>query len=138
MSLKIAKFINKHLKVYIQEYNHVLKQQWLFLKYHDALLVLKHPIKYFKKPTANHVCCHCSMQCFINIAEKWHIVKPGMVEQQKMEYQNTKSGMVKHGYRISNLGQTIKCQSHVNKLRVADSSVPSQTSNKECFENKHV
>ena len=39
MSLKIAKFINKHLKVYMQEYNYGLKQQWLFLKYHDALLV---------------------------------------------------------------------------------------------------
>ena len=67
MSLKIAKFINKHLKVYIQEYNYVLKQQWLFLKYHDALLILKHPIKY-NKPTANHVRC-CSMRYFINIAE---------------------------------------------------------------------
>ena len=44
MSLKIAKFINMHLKVYIQEYNYVLKQQWLFLMYHDALLALKHPI----------------------------------------------------------------------------------------------
>ena len=49
MSLKIAKFINKDLKVYMQEYNNVLKQQWLFLKYHDALLVLQHPINYFKK-----------------------------------------------------------------------------------------
>ena len=39
MSLKIAKFINKHLKVYMQEYNYVLKQQWLFLKYNDALLI---------------------------------------------------------------------------------------------------
>ena len=60
--------INKHLKVYIQEYNYVLKQQWLFLKYYNALLISKHP-KYFKNPTANHVCC-CSVQCFINIAKK--------------------------------------------------------------------
>ena len=75
MSLKIAKFKNKQLKVYEQEYSYVLKQQWLFLKYHDALLVSKHPIKNFKKPTANHVRCH-SMRCFINIVEKWHIIKP--------------------------------------------------------------
>ena len=82
MPLKITKFINKHLKLYIQKYNYVLKQQWLFLKYHNTLLVLKHPIKYFKKPTANHVRC-CSMQCFIYIVEKWHIVKPGTVEKRK-------------------------------------------------------
>ena len=63
MSLKIAKFINKHLKVYIQEYNYLLKQQRLFLKYHDALLASKHPIKYYKKLTANHVRGR-SMQCF--------------------------------------------------------------------------
>ena len=113
MSLKIAKFINKHLKVYIQEYNYVLKQQWLFLKYHDALLVSKHPIKYFKKPTTNHVCC-CSMQRFINIMEKWHIyiVKPGMVEQWKTEYWNTKSRTVKPRYGIPNLGQTASIASH--------------------------
>ena len=106
MSLKIAKFINKHLKVYIQEYNYVLKQQWLFLKYHDALLVSKHPIKYFKKPTANHVHCR-SMQCFINIAEKWHIAKPGTAEHLKTKYRNTKSGTVKPGYGIPTPGQTV-------------------------------
>ena len=104
MSLKIAKFINKHLKVYMQEYNYILKQQWLFLKYHDALLVSKHPIKYFKKPTTNHVCC-CSMQRFVNIMEKWHIysktrnggtVENGILKHQiqnsKTQIRNTKSG----------------------------------------------
>ena len=110
MSLKIAKFINKHLKVYIQEYNYVLKQQWLFLKYHDALLVSKNPIKYIKKPTANHFRCR-SMRCFINIAEKWHIVKPGTAEQWKREYRNTKSGTVKPGYGIPNPGQTVSSAS---------------------------
>ena len=85
MSLKMAKFINKHLKLYIQKHNYVLKQQRLFLKHHDALLVSKNLIKYFKKHTANHVRCR-SMQCFINIAEKWHIAKPGTAEQRKMEY----------------------------------------------------
>ena len=65
MSLKKAKFINKHLR----EYNYDLKQQWLFLNYHDTLLVSKHAIKYCKKPTASHV-LRRSMQCFINIAEK--------------------------------------------------------------------
>ena len=69
MSLKKAKFINKHLRVYIQEYNYDLKQQWLFLNYPDTLLVSKHAIKYFKKPTASHV-RRRSMQCFINITEK--------------------------------------------------------------------
>ena len=106
MSLKIAKFINKHLKLYIQKHNYVLKQQWLFLKHHDALLVSKHLIKYFKKHTANHVRCR-SVQCFINIAEKWHIAKPGTVEQRKMEYQNTKFGTVKPGYGIPNPGQIV-------------------------------
>ena len=106
MPLKIAKFINKHLKVRIQQYNDVLKQRWLFLKYHDALLVSKHVIKYFKKPTANHVPCR-SMRCFINIAEKWHIIKRGTAEQQKREYRNTKSGTVKSGYGIPNLDQTV-------------------------------
>ena len=103
MSLKIAKFINKHLKVHIQEYNYVLKQQLRPLKYHDVLLVSKHPIKHFKKPTANHVRCR-SMQCFINIAEKWHIVKArndgtvenGIPEHQiqngKIRIRNTKFG----------------------------------------------
>ena len=105
MSLKIAKFINKHLKIYIQEYNYNLKQQWLFLKYCDTHLLSKHTIKYFKNPTANHVHC-CSIQCFINITEKWHIVKPGKTEQQKIEYQNTKSKMVKPRYGIPNPGQT--------------------------------
>ena len=110
MSLKIAKFINKHLKVYIQEYNYVLKQQWLFLKYHNALLVLKYPIKYFTKPTANHVPCR-SMRCFINIAEKWHIVKPGTAEQRKTEYRKSKSETIKPGYRIPNPGQTVSSAS---------------------------
>ena len=77
------------------------------LKYHDARLISKHQIKYFKKPTANHVRCRCSMRCFINIAEKWHIVKPGTMEQRKTEYRNTKSGTVKPGYGIPNLGQTV-------------------------------
>ena len=106
MSLKIAKFINKHLKVYIQEYNYVLKQQWLFLKYHNALLVSKHPIKCFKKPTASYVRCR-SVRCFIKIAVKWHIVKPGTTKHRKMEYRNTKFGTVKPGYGILNLGQTV-------------------------------
>ena len=106
MSLKITKFINKHLKIYVQEYNYVLKQQWLFLKHHDALLVSKHSIKHFKKPTANHVHCR-SMRCFINIVENWHIVKPGTAGQRKTEYWNTKSGVVKPGYRIPNPGQTV-------------------------------
>ena len=110
MSLKIAKFINKHLKVYIQEYNYVLKQQWLFLKYHDALLVSKNLIKYFKKSTANHVQCH-SMRCFMNITENWHIVKPRTAEHQKTEYRNTKSGTVKPGYGIPNPGQTVSSAS---------------------------
>ena len=77
MSLKIARFIKKHLKVYIQEYNYVLKQQWLFLKYHDSFLVSKRPIKYFKKPTANHVHCR-SMRCFIT--------------SRKMAYCKTRNG----------------------------------------------
>ena len=80
-SLKIAKFIKEHLKVYMQEYNYVLKQQWLFLKYHNALLVSKHPIKYFKKPMVNHA--HCpSMWCFINIMEKcqWSILITNVFE----------------------------------------------------------
>ena len=106
MPLKIAKFINKHLKIYIQEYNCDLKQQRLFLKYHDTLLVSKHAVKYFKKPTANHVRCR-SMQCFINITKKWHIVKPGTAEQRKTEYRNTKSETVKLGYGIPNPGQTV-------------------------------
>ena len=42
------------------------------------------------------------MQCFINIAEKWHIVKPGTTEQRKTEYRNTQSETVKLGYGISN------------------------------------
>ena len=87
MSLKIAKFINKHLKVYIQEYNYDLKQQWLFPKYHDALLGSKQPMKYFKKPTANHVRCH-SMQYFINTMEKWHIVKRQNSGKQNTETPN--------------------------------------------------
>ena len=39
-------------------------------------------------------------QCnvFINIAEKWHIVKPGTAEQGKTECPNTKSGTVKPRY----------------------------------------
>ena len=106
MSLKIAKFINKHLKVYIQEYNYISKQQWLFLKYHNALLISKHPIKYFKKPTTNHVCC-CSMQRFINITEKWHIYSKtrngGTVENGILEHQiqNSKTRLQK-----PNPGQT--------------------------------
>ena len=36
MSLKIVKFVNKDLKIYIQVYNHVLKKQFLFLKYGDV------------------------------------------------------------------------------------------------------
>ena len=125
MSLKIVKFINKHLKVYMQEYNYDLKQQWLFLKYHDALLVSKQPIKYFKKPTANHVRCR-SMQCFINIAEKWHIVKPGTAEQQKTEYRNNKSGTLKPGYGISNPNQTVSSPSltRINQDQLTVLKVP--------------
>ena len=110
MSLKIAKFINKHSKVYIQGYNYVLKQQWLFLKYHDDLLASKNPIKYFKKSTANHVHCR-SMRCFINIAENWHIVKPGTAEHRKTEYRNTKYGTVKPEYGIPNPVQTVSSAS---------------------------
>ena len=47
------------------------------------------------------------MRCFINTVEKWHIVKPGMVEQREMEYRNTKSGTVRLGYGILNPGQTV-------------------------------
>ena len=47
----------------------------------------------------------------MNITEKWQIVKPGTAEQWKIEYQNTKSEMVKPGYRIPNPGQTISSAS---------------------------
>ena len=47
------------------------------------------------------------MRCFISIAEKWHILKPGTAEQRKTEYRNTKSGTVKLGYGIPNPGQTV-------------------------------
>ena len=76
----------------------------------DALLVSKNPIKFFKKPIANHVRCS-SMRCFINIAEKWHIVKPGTAGQRKTEYRNTKSETVKPGYGIPNPGQTVSSAS---------------------------
>ena len=59
----------------------------------------------------------------MNITEKWHIVKPGIAEQQKKEYQNTKPKMVTPGYRIPNPGQTISSASHANKSRLVDSSV---------------
>ena len=64
------------------------------------------PNKIFKKPTANHFRCR-SMRCFINIVEKWHIVKLGTAEQWKMEYRNTKSWTVKPGYGMLNPGQTV-------------------------------
>ena len=122
MSLKIAKFINKHLKVYIQEYNYALKQQWLFLKYHDTLLVSKHPIKYFKKPTANHVLS--AAQCDV------------LLISRKMAYSETRNGGTSENgipeHQIGN-GKTrirntksrstcMECQSHVNKSRLVDSS----------------
>ena len=48
---------------------------------------------------------------FINIAQNWHLVKPGTAEQWKTGYRSTKSGTVKPGYGIPNTGQTVSIAS---------------------------